>query len=347
MAELPYLRTGIHLRCPRCKSAELEEVEQRVRCPACGAEFACDQPGGLDLTRQSQFEEERQREVWDRKLAGQGQRSDPWRAFVSPAGLRYGRMLRTLGLAEGRSFLEIGCGAGPLSDSLGTNTGAHGVAIDISPASIQAQLERRGNRRHWDPVVGSALDLPFPDATFDAAVSTDLLEHLDRPEQFYHEVARVIRPGGRALIRVNVRDIGLTMDWLRYKLARDRWQRHMHDLGHFYENFRSKSEHRRMAVHAGFEVKFIRGFDVMWDNLLEYSVLKPLFARMRRGEEQAGAPATAPPEGYPLRFPTSLPHRVVRFAARLAELTVLPDRLAGMLGFGASAWILLERVPQP
>ena len=42
--------------------------------------------------------------------------------------------------------------------------------------------------------------MPFPDATFDAVTSLDLIEHLERPEDFLLEMGRVLKPNGFGII---------------------------------------------------------------------------------------------------------------------------------------------------
>ena len=44
--------------------------------------------------------------------------------------------------------------------------------------------------------------LPFKDATFDAAVCTEVLEHVHDARAVLREIARVVRPGGRILVSV-------------------------------------------------------------------------------------------------------------------------------------------------
>jgi ubiquinone/menaquinone biosynthesis C-methylase UbiE len=343
MPESSLLRTDVPLLCPACRDARLDVSSTGACCPGCGVDYPADERGVLVLTKQVNEDERKQREIYDELTHGHAQTSDPWHAFISPHGLRYSRMLRKLRLTEGMRFLEVGCAAGPLTDSLASNTGAKGVGIDISPASIYAQLIRRGNRDSFDALVGSGTELPFPDETFDAVVSTDLLEHVDRPEQFHKEVARVTKPGGLILVRVNVMDFTFTLDWWKFKLTPKRWIEKMHSIGHFYENFRTKPQHAYLAREAGLEVVFIRGFDVFWDNLLEYHVLRGLAAMMKRGNGEASEPSKPPPEGIRLTVPNSLPHRVARLASRITEVALFPERIAGMLGMGASAWMLLRK----
>jgi SAM-dependent methyltransferase len=49
-------------------------------------------------------------------------------------------------------------------------------------------------------IVGTAAALPFPDASFDCIVSTEMLEHDPSPWNSMAEMGRVLRPGGRLII---------------------------------------------------------------------------------------------------------------------------------------------------
>ena len=58
-------------------------------------------------------------------------------------------------------------------------------------------------------VRGDACRMPFRDASFDAVVAGELIEHLARPEQFLKEAHRVLAHGGRLIITTPNR-----MGWL-------------------------------------------------------------------------------------------------------------------------------------
>ncbi|HEY4482970.1 MAG TPA: class I SAM-dependent methyltransferase [Candidatus Paceibacterota bacterium] len=49
-------------------------------------------------------------------------------------------------------------------------------------------------------VVSSVLHTPFADSSFDTIVSTQVLEHVDDPEQMVREIARLLKPGGYVLV---------------------------------------------------------------------------------------------------------------------------------------------------
>ncbi len=50
--------------------------------------------------------------------------------------------------------------------------------------------------------VCSAMELPFPDGSFDYHLSFEVLEHINDPEKYFSEVARVLRSGERAIMSV-------------------------------------------------------------------------------------------------------------------------------------------------
>ena len=99
--------------------------------------------------------------------------------------------------------LDAGCGSGALLPWLRERAGAHRVtAIDFAPAALEFL---RRQRLDVDLLRASVTDLPFPDGHFDLIVSMDVLQHLtsDQEKAAAAEMRRVLRPGGRALVRTN------------------------------------------------------------------------------------------------------------------------------------------------
>jgi SAM-dependent methyltransferase len=54
--------------------------------------------------------------------------------------------------------------------------------------------------RSCPDVVCSALDLTFPDNSFDTVVSTEVLEHVPDPQRAFREMYRVVKPGGYVIV---------------------------------------------------------------------------------------------------------------------------------------------------
>ena len=107
-----------------------------------------------------------------------------------------GAARRTLASAEAqtasgrRRIADIGCGTGATLSLL--QPFGRAVGMDIAEEAVGFCRERG----HQELVQGTAVDLPFADASFDAIAALDILEHLDDDAQAVREIARVLRPGG-------------------------------------------------------------------------------------------------------------------------------------------------------
>jgi SAM-dependent methyltransferase len=95
-------------------------------------------------------------------------------------------------LPLGARVLDIGCGEGATLRHLGEPEGATGIDLFEEKIAFAAKALPRCRF-----VVGSAYELPFPDGAFDHVLVRDVVHHLDEPERFVTECARVLGPGGR------------------------------------------------------------------------------------------------------------------------------------------------------
>ena len=73
-----------------------------------------------------------------------------------------------------------------------------------------------------DYVLGSAMDLPFPDGSFDCVVSNGCLHEWETPRRVFDEIWRVLRPGGRFCVTDLRRDAAPWKQWLLWLLVRYR-----------------------------------------------------------------------------------------------------------------------------
>jgi SAM-dependent methyltransferase len=119
----------------------------------------------------------------------------------------------------GGVVLDDGCGTGgslPLLTALAPRR-IH--ALDVAWPAVRSY---RAVAPAALVVLGSAARLPYADATFDAVVCADVLQHLPREEAAaaLPEVARVLRPGARALLRTGAawgrRGVPERADWRLY-----------------------------------------------------------------------------------------------------------------------------------
>jgi SAM-dependent methyltransferase len=93
----------------------------------------------------------------------------------------------------GERILDLGTGTGLAARRLAA-LGARATGVDLGAELIEAA---RKLAPAVDFRVGDAEQLPFDDASFDAAISTFGIMFVNRPEAAAAELARVVRPGGR------------------------------------------------------------------------------------------------------------------------------------------------------
>ncbi|MGH9149364.1 MAG: class I SAM-dependent methyltransferase [Acidimicrobiales bacterium] len=100
-------------------------------------------------------------------------------------------------------MLDAGCGTGALLAWLGRLAGTGRVtAIDLAPAGLAVCRRQQGA---FDLGLASVVNLPFAEKSFDLVVSMDVLQHLTeiQADGALREMARVLRPDGRLLVRTN------------------------------------------------------------------------------------------------------------------------------------------------
>jgi SAM-dependent methyltransferase len=136
--------------------------------------------------------------------------------FVGPRHrLRESLLLRLfLSARPGRAVVNVGAGQGTFSQLL-EGRGFEVTSVDPLPAATDLLRARvRG------PVLAATAEsLPFADASFDAAVLGEVLEHLDDDLAGLREVMRVVRPGGVVAISVpaNPAWFGRSDEWAGHR----------------------------------------------------------------------------------------------------------------------------------
>jgi ubiquinone/menaquinone biosynthesis C-methylase UbiE len=123
-----------------------------------------------------------------------------------------------LALQAGLRVLDAGCGQGRHSLEL-LRRGCQAVAVDLNLADLrytrylladltrgQAQGSSASSGHSVPPAFlvlrGDAGRLPFPDASFDRVLCSEVLEHVESPERAAAELVRVLKP--RGLLAVSV-----------------------------------------------------------------------------------------------------------------------------------------------
>lgn len=94
-------------------------------------------------------------------------------------------------------ILDIGCGNGGMLRALQQRGFSDLHGLEISRYAIE-RLRAQGIRMHY----GVLPNVPLADASVDVAIASQVLEHVVRRSRFVREIARVLKPAGRAFIFV-------------------------------------------------------------------------------------------------------------------------------------------------
>lgn len=160
-----------------------------------------------------------------------------------------------------RAILEIGCGSGDLTYALvdhaerivGTDIAAKGIKWARKRKDLWSLSEEQSRKLEFLQM--SAIQLNFPDETFDWAISTSLVEHLHPEDVSIHirEVRRILKPGGKYLMwcpnglgHHKDRDYHFTM------LSYGEWMEKLREAG--FSGFRSTLTSRLPMIDARFKV---------------------------------------------------------------------------------------------
>jgi ubiquinone/menaquinone biosynthesis C-methylase UbiE len=136
--------------------------------------------------------------------------------FHSRRRLATQELAALLGPSSTDHVIDIGSGLGGPSRYLATTYGCRVSGVDLTAEFVDtatALTARVGLSDRVDFRVGSALDLPFDDASFDSAWSQNVAMNIaDRP-RYYAEMLRVLRPGGRLAIQDVAQGNGTPLDF--------------------------------------------------------------------------------------------------------------------------------------
>jgi len=171
--------------------------------------------------------------------------------------------LRSLRLNKNDIFMDLGGGTGVWTGILAPYVGM-AILADREVSGYDQNFSKAKTfyltgRSNCFPVKCDALALPFRPGTIDKILCSEVLEHIDNSEDAVKEVARVLKPGGKAAFTTPCASFINSYDFLI-----SRWGRKL--IPSFFQRSpflkNTYEEYERLAghVHRGFEVEDYKGF---------------------------------------------------------------------------------------
>lgn len=156
----------------------------------------------------------------------------------------YAKYADTLKPAKpGGRALDVGCGVGQVVGGL-TTAGVEAYGVDVSQPNIERAQKISPRCQLYD-----GKRLPFASGYFASVGAINVLEHVEEPENFIAELARVTEPGGRVIIS--------SPNFLRVFGFRD-YHPKMRGVGNKWRNWKRLREKTRQMRAAPANVRFDR-----------------------------------------------------------------------------------------
>jgi len=156
----------------------------------------------------------------------------------------YAKYADTLCPAEpGGKVLDVGCGVGQVVQRLIDN-GHEAYGVEVSGPNIEKAKSVTERCQLYD-----GRTLPYGDAIFDSVGALNVLEHVEEPEAFIAELARVVKLGGKIVVS--------SPNFFRALGLRDYHPR-MRGLGNKWRNWQRLRAKRRQMANDPDSVRFDR-----------------------------------------------------------------------------------------
>jgi ubiquinone/menaquinone biosynthesis C-methylase UbiE len=127
------------------------------------------------------------------------------------------KTMRLMDVREGDRILDLGCGAGWAARLLARMVGGGGqvVGVDVSDEMIRQAQEESKDYSNARFVIGSAAHIPWEGNFFDRVLSVESFYYYPDQERALAELFRVMAPGGRLFILINLyNDNPYSLQWV-------------------------------------------------------------------------------------------------------------------------------------
>jgi SAM-dependent methyltransferase len=157
-------------------------------------------------------------------------------------------------------YLDAGCGIGRFIYNQSKRLGGKFYGVDLDPKNIEQAQKSYPNIEFQ---TGSVEQLNFSDQNFDIVWSRDVLEHVDDVQKTLAEMTRVLKPGGKLIIKIPAKR---SEQWL-LKLRPSYWSE-IHHVRMFEDK-----DIEKMVIPLGYELK-LKEPQAFFDHFFLYFLFK-------------------------------------------------------------------------
>lgn len=173
-------------------------------------------------------------------------------SFITPRYLD--DMIVRLGIGPDTHLLDVGSGTGGPAVYLASATGCRVSGVEINEVGVEVSRSLVANAGLGDRVTvvqGDAHTMPFDDATFDLALSLNVMNVFEDKTRVFREVLRVLKPGGRWAFLSGTFEMGPEDEAARERLRRG------YLIPQFYD---SLAGYKAKLLEAGFALDEVTEF---------------------------------------------------------------------------------------
>ena len=183
-------------------------------------------------------------------------------------------LISYLEIKTGDKVLDLGCGAGGISEYISDETGAHVTGLDYAASAIDVATDRTESKRdRLTYVQGDMNALEFPKHSFDKVISLDTIYWVADIDKALASIVRLVKPGG--MLGIFVANTPLMDDgpgaceprgtWVARSLTRMDLDYDAHDYTESFLLFWPKMKKVVMELHDDFVAE---GNEVIFDSFM-------------------------------------------------------------------------------